>query len=154
MKKHEIRAKFLEFKNSIGINNFSSELSETEFNLLSIVTEYQEKQEHINLTTLSDKLGVTRSAITQIATKLEKKKYIEKYTVSTNKKEIYLKIGEKALEQYNIAMDKITEFFERLYLEIGREGLEKLSYYFSVARKIGAEIKRESEGHVEIKEHC
>ena len=39
MKKHEIRAKFLEFKNSMGLNNFSSELSETEFNLLSIVTE-------------------------------------------------------------------------------------------------------------------
>ena len=112
------------------------------------------KQEHINLTTLSDKLGVTRSAITQIANKLEKKCYIEKYTLSSNKKEIYLKIGAKALEQYNIVMDKITEFFERLYLEIGKEGIEQLSYYFSVARRIGSEIKRESERNVEIKEHC
>ena len=145
MKKHEIRAKFLEFKNSIGVTNFTSELSDTEFNLLSFVTEYQEKQEHINLTTLSEKLGVTRSAITQMVNKLEKKMYIEKYTLSTNKKEVYLKIGAKALEQYNIAMDKITIFFERLFLELGVEGMANLSRYFSIAKKISKELKRESE---------
>lgn len=145
MQNGEIKKSLMEFKNSLGICNFSKELSETEFKLISLVTKSQEKGENINLTTLSNELNVTRSAITQIANKLEKKDYIEKYALSTNKKEVYLKIGKKAIEQYNYIVNKVSEFFERLFKEIGQEGIENLEKYLKIGKRIGEEMKGECE---------
>lgn len=145
MERCDIRTSLMDFKNALGICNFSKVLSETEFNLISLVTEAQEKKEHINLTTLSNKLKVTRSAITQITNKLEKKKYIEKYTLSSNKKEIYLKIGKKAIEQYNLVMGKITIFFEKLFEQVGQEGIDNIYRYISIAKEISQEMKKECE---------
>jgi len=145
MEKEKIRNSLMEFKNALGICNFSKELSETEFNLISIVTEHQKNREHINLTTLSERLNVTRSAVTQLANKLENKGYIEKYSLLTNKKEIYLKIGKKAIEQYNMIMDKITMFFEKLFKKIGQEGIDNIEKYIAIAKEIGEEMKKEGE---------
>ena len=144
MRKNEIKKSLFDFKNALGINNFSSELSETEFKLISLVAEAQENNYDIKLSEISEKLNVTRSAITQVTNKLVEKKYIEKYTLETNKKEIYLKIGKKAIEQYNIVMSKITTFFERLFKEIGQEGIENIERYIEVAKKIGLEMKGEN----------
>ena len=144
MRKNEIKKSLFDFKNALGINNFSSELSETEFKLISLVAEAQENNYDIKLSEISEKLNVTRSAITQVTNKLVEKKYIEKYTLETNKKEIYLKIGEKAIEQYNIVMGKIATFFERLFVEIGQEGIENIERYIEVAKKIGLEMKGEN----------
>ena len=68
----------------------------------------------------------------------------DNFVRQTNKKEIYLKIGKKAIEQYNIVMSKITTFFERLFKEIGQEGIENIERYIEVAKKIGLEMKGEN----------
>ena len=145
MQKISIRETLMDFRNALGIYHFSKELTETEFNLISIVTEKMEENENINLSSLSNMLNITRSAVTQIVNKLEKKGYIEKYTLSTNKKEIYLKIGSKAIEQYNKVMDRIVLFFERLFEEVGQEGMENIHKYINVAKKIGKEMKAKGE---------
>ena len=154
MQKVMIKNSLLDFKNALGINNFSKELSETEFRFISIVAEAEAKEETINLTTISEQLKVTRSAITQIANKLQEKDYVEKYTLPTNKKEIYLKTGKKAIEQYNKIMEKISYFFEKLFDEIGQEGMDNLERYISISKKIGYELKEKGEEYVAFKKHC
>lgn len=147
MQKINVRNALLDFKKALGINNFSNELSETEFKLISLVSDAQSVDENINLTKISEELNITRSAVTQIATKLEKKKYIEKYTLSSNKKEIYLKIGEKAIEQYNMIMEKISLFCEKLFNEIGQEGVDNIDRYINICKRIGLEMKEEVKLH-------
>ena len=143
----KIRNSIIEFKKAFGISNFSKELTDTEFNLIAIVNEYCENEQNINLTTISDKLNITRSAVTQLATKLELKGYIEKYTLESNKKEIYLKIGNKAIKQYQFIMDQVSIFFERLFNEVGQEGIDNIQKYIDIAKKIGKEMKEEIELH-------
>ena len=138
-----IKKSLFEFKNSLGIYHFSNDLSDTEFKLISLVTRAQEMKEDINLTTLSNELNITRSAVTQIANKLEKKEYVEKYTTSTNKKEVYLRIGKQAIEKYEHILSKVSEFFARLINEIGQEGIENLERYLTIGRRIGQEMKGE-----------
>lgn len=56
-----------------------------------------------NISTLSAKLGVTKSAVTQMSVKLLDKGLIEKFQDSKNKKEKYFRLtneGEKARESY------------------------------------------------------
>ena len=143
MNKYDIKKSVFDFKNAVGINNLSNDLSETEFRLISLVADAQDNNYDIKLTEISDKLNVTRSAITQVTNKLVEKKYIEKYTLESNKKEVYLRIGEKAIDQYNKVMVKISIFFERLFNEIGHEGIENIEKYIEVAKRIGIEMKKE-----------
>ena len=145
MEKLSIRETLMDFKNALGICHFSKELSETEFNLISIVTENQEVNKNINLSYLSNRLNITRSAVTQIVNKLEQKGYLEKYSLPTNKKEIFLKIGKKALEQYNLVMDKVVLFFERLFEEVGQEGMDNITKYIEIAKRIGKKMKEKGE---------
>lgn len=145
MQKNDIKSALFDFRNALGINNFSKDLSETEFHLISLVAEAQDSNYNIKLTEISEKLNVTRSAITQVTNKLVEKQYIEKYTLPSNKKEVYLRIGQKAIEQYDIVMSKISYFFEKLFDEIGEEGIENIERYIAIAKKIGSQMRKESE---------
>ena len=145
MQKNRIKSALFDFRNALGINNFSKDLSETEFRLISLVSEAQDSDYNIKLTEISEKLNVTRSAITQVTNKLVEKEYIEKYTLPTNKKEVYLRIGKKAIEQYDKVVAKITFFFEKLFEEIGQEGVDNIERYIDIAKKIGMQMKMESE---------
>ena len=145
MQKNRIKSALFDFRNALGINNFSKDLSETEFRLISLVSEAQDSDYNIKLTEISEKLNVTRSAITQVTNKLVEKEYIEKYTLPSNKKEVYLRIGKKAIEQYDKVVAKTTFFFEKLFEEIGQEGVDNIERYIDIAKKIGMQMKMESE---------
>ena len=145
MQNLQIKHSFMDFKKALGVNQFSKELSETEFKLIALVADAYDNNENINLITISNELNITRSAVTQLAKKLEEKGYVERYMLSTNKKEIYLKVGSKAISQYNNIMEKISCFFERLYSEVGQEGMDDIERYIQVFKKIGKEMKEECE---------
>ena len=145
MQNVQIKQSILDIKKALGINYLSKDLSETEFKLITLVSDADDHNENINLIKISNELNITRSAVTQLANKLEGKGYIKKYTLSTNKKEIYLKVGSKAIAQYNIIMEKISVFFEKLYNEVGQEGIENIERYIEVCKKIGQEMKEERE---------
>ncbi len=56
-----------------------------------------------NITEIANKLRVSKSAVSQIVNKLEKKKFIKRYKASNNNKEVLLKLldkGETALEEH------------------------------------------------------
>jgi DNA-binding MarR family transcriptional regulator len=56
-----------------------------------------------NITEIANKLRVSKSAVSQIVNKLEKKKYIKRYKASNNNKEVLLKLldkGETALAEH------------------------------------------------------
>lgn len=145
MQNVQIKQSILDMKKALGINYLSKDLSETEFKLIALVSDADDHNENINLIKISNELNITRSAVTQLANKLEGKGYIKKYTLSTNKKEIYLKVGSKAIEQYNIIMEKISVFFEKLYNEVGQEGIKDVERYINIFKKIGKEMKEEGE---------
>ena len=56
-----------------------------------------------------------------------------------------LRIGKKAIEQYDKVVAKITFFFEKLFEEIGQEGVDNIERYIDIAKKIGMQMKMENE---------
>jgi DNA-binding MarR family transcriptional regulator len=57
-------------------------------------------QDEINITSLAERLGITKSGVSQMANKLEKKGLIEKCRKSGNEKEVLLKMTEKGNVAY------------------------------------------------------
>ncbi len=65
----------------------------------------------LNVSQLSEKLGVTKGAITQVAEKLLRKKLIYKYNKDSNKKEVYIKLtpeGKIAYENHKKFHSKLS----------------------------------------------
>lgn len=80
--------------------------------------------EGLNASLLSEKLGITNGAITQIADKLIKKDLVSKYKKENNKKEVYLKLtpeGEIAFKHHRLfhkkLNDKMLAYLESLSFE-------------------------------------
>jgi len=55
----------------------------------------------VNATCAAQKLGITKGAVTQIADKLVKKGFVEKYKKPDNKKEVYIKLTSDGEIAYN-----------------------------------------------------
>ena len=115
----------------VGYKLYSSEIHTIEF-----VGRYPGS----NITELSDKMGITKGAVSQTVNKLVKKKFVEKFRDPGNDKEVYVRLtekGEKArkghedfhkideseLEKYLLSLDKerldfIVDLFDRMSDEI------------------------------------
>jgi DNA-binding MarR family transcriptional regulator len=79
------------------------------------------ENEGINVTDLSDKLGVSKPAISQILSKLEKKGLVKRYKSSGNDKETLSQLTKKgktafgAHKEYHAKMDReIIEMFKKM----------------------------------------
>ena len=78
----------------------------------------------LNGSQLSQKLGITNGAVTQIAEKLLRKQLIEKYKKETNRKEVYLKLTEEGVVAFKNHRlfhkklnDKMLEYLDGLSKE-------------------------------------
>ena len=77
--------------------------------------------EGLNASQLSEKLGITNGAVTQVADKLVRKKLIEKYKIQGNKKAVYLRLtatGKIAFENHKLfhqeLSDRMIEYLDGL----------------------------------------
>ena len=90
----------------------------------------------VNVTELAIALGVTKSAISQVAAKLKKKGFLEKYKSSDNDKNIMLRLtpkGDKAVAGY-IAFRR--ELFADLTEELEAMGQERIDFIRQVFDRI------------------
>jgi len=78
-------------------------------------------EDAVNASQLSEKLGVSNGAITQVADKLSEKGLIKKYKKDTNRKEVYFRLTEQGKVAYEnhknfhrSLREKITAYLEGL----------------------------------------
>lgn len=102
----------------------------------------------LNVSQLSEKLGVTHGAITQVADKLLKKRLIEKYKKEDNKKEVFMRLTSEG----EIAYKNHKEFHEELnkklveYLDnLSETQMEALFGLFSTIEQNLPDLNKEGE---------
>ena len=76
-------------------------LSRTEFRLLREVVMEEQKGRSIISSELARRLGITRSAISQIVTKLEQKGIVKRIDSPTDRKIAYIRIADSAISVFN-----------------------------------------------------
>ena len=111
--------------------NYGTEhnLTTSDISLLKCI----QRNENSKAGDLSQYLGMTNGAVTQLAKKLERKKYLEPYRMLGNKKEVYYKLtesGEKACEGYDRYYDKIKSKVEAYIETLDDETIEKITGLF------------------------
>ena len=126
----------------------TSALSKTEFRLLREVVYEQEKGKEIISSELARRLGITRSAISQIVGKLEERGIVERASSPTDRKIAYVRLSERSRAFYENQCRRVNAIMELVEQDLGAEKLEGL---ISSLRDLSDAINRAKQ-KVEAKE--
>lgn len=105
------------------------ELSRTEFRLLREVILEEEKGMNIISSELARCLGITRSAVSQIVTKMEKDGIVTRVDSPTDRKIAYICLSQNARAVFEEQCKEANATMERIVEEIGEE---KVNQFFSL----------------------
>ena len=94
------------------------------------VLEYVLEVENQKMSDIAKRLGITKSALSQIAKKLEEKGWLEKYRCNNNKKEIFLKVTPQGKNVYITYSKAMHEFFFKDIFDISKQIPKKYSDIF------------------------
>lgn len=100
-------------------------LSKTEFRLLQEVVIEQEKGKDIISSELARRLGVTRSAISQIVTKLERENIVKRTASETDRKIAYIRLSDYASSMFMQQCERANSAMEELVAMFGEERLDR-----------------------------
>lgn len=120
-----------------------AELSRTEFRLLREVMLEEKKGGRIISSELARRLGITRSAVSQIVTKLEKEQIVKRTASETDKKIAYVKLSDHALEIFAKKCEAADAFLKKIVERFGIERMQTLMAEFEELFKVMKQVKKE-----------
>ncbi len=103
-----------------------AKLSRTEFRILWEVANEQCEGRDIISSELARRIGITRSAVSQIVAKLEKNGIVKRVGSEYDRKIAYIRLTDEAKETFLQQARQANEFAERVLVEFGKERLDKL----------------------------
>ena len=103
-----------------------AKLSRTEFRILWEVANEQCEGRDIISSELARRIGITRSAVSQIVAKLEKNGIVKRIGSTFDRKIAYIRLTDEATETFLQQAQQANEFAERVLAEFGKERLDKL----------------------------
>lgn len=128
----EINKYFVRMLQSIktldGIDFFmgKAKLSQTEFRLILEVILEREKGRDIISSELARRLGITRSAVSQIVTKLEERDIVKRVASPTDRKIAYVQLSDSAISIFNEQLSHLNQVMDSVLQEYGEERLQSL----------------------------
>ena len=102
----------------------TTHFNNTEMRLISEILDAKYKGERLISTQIAKKLGVTRSAISQIVNRLEAQGILQRVADEVDRKIAYIEITENALEMYGDDLKICVDFVGRV---VERFGVEKVN---------------------------
>lgn len=124
--------------------------TKTEFRLLQEVVNERRAGRNIISSEIARRLGLTRSAISQIVTKLERMNVVRRIPSGTDRKAVYVCLSDRAAEMVDRECRRACRVMERVVEEYGEERMDRLiSEYdalFAVYERVNKEFSETSEG--------
>lgn len=96
-------------------------LNKTEFRLISEIASAKALGERYISTQLAKRLGITRSAISQIVNNLVERNIVKRVPDEIDQKIAYIELTDGILEQYKPDIDECLDFVESLVEEFGED---------------------------------
>ena len=121
--------------------------SNTEIRLMNEIVYTASTGERLISTRLADRLGITRSAVSQIVSKLEKDGMVRRIPDETDKKIAYIEMTDKAMESYQEAIDEYADFVGKVVVHMGVARLNKmlalLDKFYDAVEEAGLDLEYE-----------
>lgn len=118
-------------------------LNKTEFRLLREVVLAQQKGGTIISSEIARRIGVTRSAVSQIVTKLEKENIVKRTPSKEDRKIAYVELTGSAKKHFEKMLAEASGFMQRVIAVYGEERMKAfLSEYDELYRAV-VQVKKE-----------
>lgn len=114
----------------IAIPNKTS-LNKTEFRLITEIACARALGERYISAQLAKRLGITRSAISQIVNGLEEKNIVKRVPDEVDQKIAYVELTDGIIEEYKPDIDACLDFVEELVEEFGEERFNEMYNAFN-----------------------
>jgi DNA-binding MarR family transcriptional regulator len=142
MEINEYLVQFMQIVREIeGLELFesSAKLSKTEFRMLREIILEGEKDHSIISSELARRLGVTRSAVSQIVNKMEQNGIVKRVASPVDKKIAYIRLSEQSREVFEEQCLRANEFFARV---VERYGKEQMDAFMTSCRELSKIFKQ------------
>lgn len=111
----------------LGISSkFSGEMPRSEIMMLKVINLDTSKTEGVTISALSERLKISKSAVSQMINVLEDKGYVERITTKNDRRIVYVRlteIGEQSLEK---SLRSLLESLNQVFVRMGDEDTETL----------------------------
>ncbi|MBQ8406414.1 MAG: MarR family transcriptional regulator [Clostridia bacterium] len=94
-------------------------------------------------TQIAKKIGLTRSAVSQMVNRLEERGIVKRVPDDVDRKIAYIELSEYAQEKYENERNTYAQFVSSLIQEFGKEKLDKLLELFDNFVETAATIKKD-----------
>ena len=113
-------------RDGIMVADKKTRFNDTELRLISEVLSAKQGGNRLISTQLATKLGVTRSAISQIVNRLEETGVLKRVPDAVDRKIAYIEITDETLEIYREDLEKCQDFIERVVRNFGEEKFQTM----------------------------
>lgn len=113
-------------RDEIAFVDTKTHFNKTELRLISEVIAAKTKGERLISTQLAKRLGVTRSAISQIVNRLEEQGVVVRVSADHDKKIAYIELSDTILDQYGEDIENSKRFVGALVDEFGEDNFNRL----------------------------
>lgn len=145
MENNEYLAQFMQiYRRQKNLDFFadSAKLSRTEFRILREITSENAKGNQIIASELARRIGVTRSAISQLVNKMEREGTIKRVPAPNDKKIFYVQLSESTVAVYEEQLKRANECLSKIVSVYGKE---KMDAFITACKEI-AEIYENIKG--------
>lgn len=122
-----------------------SNLSRTEFHLLREVILEAEKGKNIISSELARRLGITRSAVSQIVTKMEQRGIVNRVSSPTDRKIAYICLSESSMAVFEEQCKQANETMKRIVELYGEDKIRTFFNEYVELRKVVDLVMNERE---------
>lgn len=122
-----------------------SNLSRTEFHLLREVILEAEKGKKIISSELARRLGITRSAVSQIVTKMEQRGIVNRVSSPTDRKIAYICLSESSMAVFEEQCKHANETMKRIVELYGEDKIRTFFNEYVELRKVVDLVMKERE---------
>ena len=116
----------VKFMEGLDMMPASTNLTQTEFRLLREIVMEREAGKQIISSEIARRLNITRSAVSQLVTKLEKRGIVERTASPTDRKIFYVVLSESSLNVFKKQCDEANKLINRVIEVFGKEKTDQL----------------------------
>lgn len=137
-----LTVKFMESLNLLPTN---AHLTQTEFRLIREIVMEREAGNQIISSELARRLNITRSAVSQIVTKLENRGIVKRTASPTDRKIFYVVLSETSLAVFKQQCDEANKLINRVVEEFGKEKTDRLIELYEEFAAVFDKLSKETE---------
>lgn len=116
-------------------------LSKTEFRLIREIVKEREQGRNIISSELARRLGITRSAVSQIVTRLEQQGVVTRTPSAVDRKIAYICFSERSLAVFDQQCREANDIMDRVIGELGEDKMKLLIQTYDEFRAALAKVR-------------